>query len=103
MPDLAIDTFRTLPDGSPNPNYGNMYEVWTRYYPAGQFPGEPDSTAGSDIMIAVSQDGGQTWQTPARDAAGHRAAIRSPSISRIAFDGDGGCPDGQGYRGSGRT
>ena len=44
IPDLAIDTFRFLPDGTtPNPNYGNLYEVWSRYYPAGQYPGEPDS------------------------------------------------------------
>ena len=53
---------RPLPDGPPNPNYGSLYEVWTRYYPAGQFPGEPTATGGSDIMFAVSHDGGQTWQ-----------------------------------------
>ncbi|MHC4404712.1 MAG: SGNH/GDSL hydrolase family protein [Planctomycetota bacterium] len=47
----------------PNPNYGNMYAVWTRLYPAGQFPGEPESTGGGDIMIAVSRDGGQSWET----------------------------------------
>src|SRR5262245_337829 len=36
MPDLAIDT-----DAS-SPNFGNLYVVWARYYPKGQFPGEPD-------------------------------------------------------------
>jgi hypothetical protein len=29
-PDLAIDTFPTLPDGSANPQYGELYETWTR-------------------------------------------------------------------------
>ena len=62
IPDLAIDTFRTLPDGSPNPRFGEMYAVWTRVYPAGQYPGEPDATGGTDIMLSVSKDGGQTWQ-----------------------------------------
>src|SRR5262249_28403167 len=47
----------------PNPNYGNLYEVWARYYPSGQFPGDPTATGGSDVYIAVSRDGGQTWQT----------------------------------------
>jgi hypothetical protein len=62
-PDLAIDTFPTLPDGhTPNPNYGSLYEVWSRYYPAGQFPGEALALGGSDILFAVSRDGGQTWQ-----------------------------------------
>jgi hypothetical protein len=61
-PDLAIDTYRTLPNGQPNPNFGNFYEVWSRYYPAGQFPGEPTSTGSSDIMFAVSRDGGQSWE-----------------------------------------
>ena len=41
IPDLAIDTFRTLPNGRPNPNYGNLYVAWTRIYSAGQFPGSP--------------------------------------------------------------
>ena len=62
-PDLAIDTFRTLPDGSPNPRYGAMYETWTRIYPAGQFPGDPTATGGTDVMLAVSKDQGETWQT----------------------------------------
>ena len=30
-------------DGTtPNPNYGNMYEVWARFYPLGQYPGDPN-------------------------------------------------------------
>jgi hypothetical protein len=61
-PDLAIDTFPSLPDGRPNPNYGNFYEVWSRYYAPGQFPGEPTSTGSSDILFAISRDEGQSWQ-----------------------------------------
>ena len=61
-PDLAIDTFRTLPDGSVNPRYGAMYVTWTRIYAVGQFPGQPDSDGGTDGFLAVSKDGGQTWQ-----------------------------------------
>jgi hypothetical protein len=61
-PDLAIDTFAKLPNGQPNPSYGNLYISWSRYFPSGQFPGQPNSTGGSDIMFAVSNDGGQTWQ-----------------------------------------
>jgi hypothetical protein len=63
FPDLAIDTFSALPSGKPNPNYGNLYVTWARYYPPGQFPGEPTSTGGSHIMIAASSDGGWTWET----------------------------------------
>jgi len=46
FPDLAIDTFRLLPDGQPNPNYGNEYVTYTQLYPAGQFPGDSTSTGG---------------------------------------------------------
>jgi hypothetical protein len=75
-PDLAIDTFRTLPDGRPNPRYGAMYETWTRIYPPGQFPGDPTATGGTDVMLAVSKDRGETWQT--------RIASVKPSAS-LAF------------------
>src|SRR5262249_18767479 len=70
IPDLAIDTFRTLPNGQPNPNHGNLYVTWTRVYLPGQFPGEPDSTGGTDAMIAVSRDGGQTRQTQLENVPG---------------------------------
>ena len=62
-PDLAIDTFATMPDGQPNPFYGSLYVCWSRYYAPGLFPGESAATGGSDVMFAVSRDGGQTWQT----------------------------------------
>jgi hypothetical protein len=63
LPDLAIDTFVTLPNGGPNPNYANLYVVWTRLYPPGQQPGYPQSQGGGDVMISVSRDGGQSWHT----------------------------------------
>src|SRR5262249_16136865 len=62
-PNFAIDTYKTLPNGQPNPRYGDLYMAWVRVYPPGQFPGDPHSTDGTDIMFAVSRDGGQTWQT----------------------------------------
>jgi hypothetical protein len=62
-PNFTIDTYKTLPNGQPNPNYDDLYVTWVRLYPAGQYPGDPSSTDGSDIMFAVSSDGGQTWQT----------------------------------------
>jgi hypothetical protein len=70
IPDLAIDTFRTLPNGQPNPYYGDLYVAWTRIYPPGQFPGQPNSSGGTDAMIAVSRDAGQTWQTQLENLPG---------------------------------
>lgn len=61
-PDLAVDNIPKLPDGQTNPNYGNLYATWARYYPVGQFPGEAKSIGGSDVMIAVSSDSGLTWK-----------------------------------------
>ena len=54
------------PGGEPNPDYGNLYVTWARYYPSGQLPGFPNDMAGSEAMIGVSSDGGQTW-TPLKD------------------------------------
>ncbi len=66
LPDLSIDTYRVLPNGELNANFGNLYATWSRYYPPGQFPGHADSIGGSDIMFAVSSDGGLTWETRTR-------------------------------------
>ncbi len=68
-PDLAIDAFQKLSNGQPNPYYGDLYEVWSRYYPTGQFPNEPTATGGSEIMLAVSQDAGRTWQIESQPVA----------------------------------
>lgn len=62
QPDLAIDTSATRTDGSPNPYFGNMYATWITLYPAGQFPLRPDFLGGGTGMIAVSEDGGDTWE-----------------------------------------
>ncbi len=87
IPDLAIDTFRTLPNGQDNPNYGNMYVTWTRIYPAGQFPGHPEYEGGTDIMIAVSRDGGQSWETQVQDQEGNFV-----SVIQDPLNADGGEP-----------
>lgn len=76
QPDLAIDTYALLPNGNPNPNYGNLYVTWTRFYPASQFPTRPTAPAGTQIMFAVSSDGGQTW-TPQLQAQGF-SVVKDP-------------------------
>ena len=75
IPDLSIDSFVNLPDGQPNPNYGNAYVTWTQLYPAGQFPGDPTSTGGGTIMIAASGDGGRTWETRLQSQTGIAAPV----------------------------
>jgi hypothetical protein len=92
-PNLAIDTFRTLPNGQPNPNYGNLYAVWARYYAPGGFPGEPNSTGGSQIMFAVSRDGGLSWQLQFQPQTG--TGPREPVIVDL-FNSGITAPTGQG-------
>src|SRR5262249_28294849 len=60
-PTFAADTYKTLPGGLPNPRSGDLYVAWVRAYPARQFPADPESTDGTDIMFSVSTDGGLTW------------------------------------------
>lgn len=90
-PDLAVDTFATLPSGQPNPNYGNLYVTWVRAYPAGQFPGQPNSAAGSDIMFAVSTDGGHSWTTrlQTQSGAGLVSVIKDPDFGDNATGNPG--------------
>ena len=87
-PDIAIDSFRTLPDGKPNPNFGNIYVVFARLYPKGQFPGELDSGGGSTAQIAVSTDDGASFEVrePAPTVA-HPAPISV--IQDNTFSGEG--------------
>ncbi len=93
IPDLGIDTHRYLPDGKTlNANYGNLYAVWSRYYASGQFPGEPDSTGGSQIMISVSKDGGQSWQLQLEE----RPNGIDETVIEDAFDSGIGPPAGLG-------
>ena len=87
IPDLAIDTFRTLPNGQPNPNYGNLYESWSRYYPSGQFPGEPTALGGSNIMFAVSRDGGLSWKVQLEDQPAESSEPITVIYNNGAFTG----------------
>jgi hypothetical protein len=81
IPDFAVDAFAKLPDGTVNPNYGNLYVTWARFYPKGQFPGDAASTNGSDIMIAVSKDGGLTWTTQTQNQGGVAVSVvRDPKF-----------------------
>ncbi|MGA2258541.1 MAG: sialidase family protein, partial [Thermoguttaceae bacterium] len=95
LPQLAIDTSHT------SPNFGDQYEVWTRVYPPGQFPNEPKSIGGTDIMIAVSKDDGQTWQIQ-YDKNSHLASPVTAIDDTIQNDstaagGGTGAPFGQGF------
>ena len=51
MPDMVADA------------YGDLFIVWTRYYPAGLMPDppEPNPLGGTDIYMSASFDGGMTW------------------------------------------
>jgi hypothetical protein len=63
-PDLAVDTT----PGSPG--FGRIYVTWARYYAPGQFPGEAgESSGGSQVMLAVSTDGGQSWEMKLEERA----------------------------------
>ncbi len=82
IPDLAVDTYTN------SPYYGNMYATWTRIYPTGQFPGHPEYQGGTDVMIAVSSDGGQSWETQVQqDQSGD-----SISVIQDPINADGGLP-----------
>ncbi len=86
-PDMAVDTYPTLPNGSPNPSYGNLYVTWSQFYAPGQYPGDPSSTEGSSVMIAISSSHGNSWQTQMQNvpgtgpAAGLYSAIRDPNFA----------------------
>lgn len=92
MPDLAIDTFRTLPNGASNPNFGRMYVVFSRYYPSGQFPGQPAASGGSRILLGISDDQGQSWSL-ARDA---KDQVGLPAVPIPIGFGLGQAPPGLG-------
>lgn len=62
QPEIAIDTFETRTDGSSNPFFGNIYASWVTYFPTGQFPLRPDFLGGGLPLMAVSRDGGGTWE-----------------------------------------
>ncbi|HEY2827861.1 MAG TPA: VCBS repeat-containing protein, partial [Pirellulales bacterium] len=92
VPDLAVDTLPTLANGQPNLHYESLYVTWGRYYPAGQFPGMPDSFGGSDIFIATSSDAGVTWTIQTKtDAHGRQITTLEDSLN------DGSPPLGFGF------
>lgn len=62
QPEIAIDNFETRSDGSPNPYFGNIYASWVTFFPKGQFPLRPDFLGGGLALMAVSRDGGDTWE-----------------------------------------
>jgi hypothetical protein len=66
QPEIAIDTFETRSDGSPNPFFGNIYASWVTYFPTGQFPLRPDFLGGGLPLLAVSRDGGDSWEQVTR-------------------------------------
>ncbi len=98
-PNFAIDTYKTLPNGQPNPVYDDLYVTWVRVYAPGLFPGDPGSTDGTDIMFSVSQDGGETWQTQlqTQPAPGEPGNVQV-SVIRDPYYGtnDRGAIEGQG-------
>ncbi len=73
QPDMVIDTSAT------STHSGNMYMTWTRFYPAGLFPGRTASLSGSEIMLAVSSDQGQTWTTLKQAYTSSAAAVTAGS------------------------
>jgi hypothetical protein len=80
IPDMAIDT------NPASPHYGNLYATWTRFYPAGQFPGRAfvgvaPIVGGSEIMFAVSTDGGQTWTTRLQTVLGRTVSAVSDPLT----------------------
>jgi hypothetical protein len=62
--------FEAYPDMAIDPTSGAIYVSWARFYPPGQFPGDPNSRSGSDVMFAVSNNGGTTFQTQMQNVAG---------------------------------
>ncbi len=99
IPDLAIDNFEKLPDGTPNPNYGNLYVTWTRAYAPGQFPGEPDASGGTDLFIALSKDSGESWITRTREQDGATATVFDYAIDNTGRN----IPPGVGYQDQARV
>ena len=99
FPDFAVDTYKTLPSGQSNPLYGDLYVAWVRVYPAGQFPGDPNSTDGTDIMFSVSKDGGQTWTTQlqTQPAPGEPGNVQVSVIRDPVFGTDDTGAAGQGF------
>ncbi|MCO6455646.1 MAG: VCBS repeat-containing protein [Pirellulaceae bacterium] len=88
IPEIAIDVHELLPDGHLNPHYGQLYATWSRNYPTGQFPGNPNSTGGIEVLFAISNDEGQTWEVQREERKG---AQRSIILVDVTDPNDGNC------------
>src|SRR5262249_9821548 len=82
-PDLAVDT------NVASPNFGNLYATWTRFYPAGQYPGRATiggllGLGGCEIMFAVSSNGGPTWTLRQQTVGGVLVAVIRDQLSGAA-------------------
>ena len=76
--------------------------TWVRAYAPGQFPGDPNSQDGTDVMFAVSRNGGQTWQTrlQTEPATGEPGNVQETVIQE-QYAAAYGIPDDQGNAGQG--
>ena len=95
IPDLAIDTFRTDTNAATGEQVNRMYVSFSRYYPEGQYPGETDSIGGSNIMFAVSTDGGQSWQLQLESQPAESADPVTVIYNQGLFNGQ--IPEGVGF------
>ncbi len=93
LPDIAIDT------NAASPNHGNIYVTWTRFYPSGQFPGRPAFKGGSDAMIAVSKDGGLTWETQLQPKTRGGVPVQVSAVLDPLVGGSDGSTEGRGQSG----
>lgn len=77
-PDFVVD------NNPSSPTYGTMYVTFARFYPASQFPGRTTSTSGSEVMLAVSHDGGQTWTTLRQTVGGAKFSVIKDPLTGTA-------------------
>jgi hypothetical protein len=83
IPDMAIDT------NPSSPFYENVDVTWTRFYPRALFAGKVgllSATGGTDIMLAVSIDHGQSFQTR---LDGGITTIRDPLVGFSSSGSEG--------------
>lgn len=85
IPGMEIDNSPT------SPRHGTIYVSWSRYFPAGLFPGMPESTGGVEVYISSSTNGGSEWTVKtAQDNGTEFSTLKHPL-------NDGAVPEGLGY------
>jgi hypothetical protein len=67
-----------------NPNTGDLFAVWEQFDPANVEP--LTGIMRSDIWAARSQDGGRTWNAPARLTEPDNTSKRFPNLARLVDD-----------------